>query len=68
MLACRRSKSHHTAEIIVTKFEEIVINFEIINKQLFSVVGLVFKPDRYCFIDKRFEMLMFINCNKHFKH
>ena len=45
MLACRRSKSHYTAENIVTQFEEIVISFEITNKRLFSVVGRVFKPD-----------------------
>jgi len=68
LLACGRSKGHHTAAKIVTYFEEIVINFEIINKQLFSVVGLVFKPDRCSFIDKRFEMLIFINCDKYFKH
>ena len=39
MLAGRRSKGDHTFENIVTQFEEIVIRFEITNKQLFSVVG-----------------------------
>ena len=34
MLACRR------------KFEEIISNFEIINKRILSVAGRMFKPDR----------------------
>ena len=67
-LTCRRSKSPHTAENIVTQFEEIVNSFEITSKRLFSVAGWVFKSDRCCLTDKRFETLMFINCNKHFKH
>jgi len=40
------STDHHTAENIVTQFEEIVSNFESTNKRLFSVAGRVFKPDR----------------------
>jgi len=68
MLACRRSKVHHTAENVVTQFEKIVISFEITNTQLCSVVGLVFQTNRCRIIDKIFEVLMFINCNKHFKH
>jgi len=27
-----------------------------------------FKPDRWHLTDKRFDALMFINCNKDFKH
>jgi len=50
------------------QLEEIVSNFEIINKRIFSVAGRMFKPDRPRLPDKRFEALMFINCNKDFKH
>ena len=50
------------------QLEEIVSNFEITNTQIFSVVGQIFKLDRCRFTDKRFETLMFINCNKDFKH
>ena len=32
-----------------------------------SYVRRVFKPDRCRLSDKRFENLMFIKCNKHFK-
>jgi len=28
----------------------------------------MFKPDRYGLTDKRFEALVFIDCNKDFKH
>jgi len=47
--------------------EEMVSNFEITNKRIFSVGGRMFKPDRCRLPDKRFEALMFINCNKDFK-
>jgi len=30
--------------------------------------GNLFKLDRYRLTDERFETLLFINCNKHFKH
>jgi len=45
----------------------VVSNFEMSNKRIFSVVGRMFKPDRYRLTDKRFEALMFISCNKDFK-
>ena len=66
--ACRWSRGHHTAENMVTHLEEIVIGFEFTNKWLFNVAGRVFKACRCHFIDKKFEMLMFITCNKSFKH
>ena len=47
---------------------EIVSNFEIINKRIFSVAGRMFKLDRCRLIDKIFEALMFINCTKDFKN
>jgi len=47
---------------------EIVRNFEITNKRIFSVAGRMFKPDRCCLPDKRFEALIFINCIKDSKH
>jgi len=50
------------------QFEEIVSNFEIFNKGIFSVAGRMFKPDWCRLIDKIFEALMFINCNKDFKN
>jgi len=50
------------------QFEEIVSNFKITNKRIFSVTGRMFKLDRSSLPDKRFEALMFINCNKDFKH
>ena len=46
---------------------EIVSNFEITNKRIFSVAARMFKPDRWRLIDKIFEALMFINCNEDFK-
>jgi len=46
------------------QLEGIVSNFEISNKRIFSIAGQVFKPDRCRLPDKRFETLMFINCNK----
>jgi len=49
MLACKQSKHHHTAENIVTQFEEIFSNFEIISKWLSvlldecsSLIGVVY--------------------------
>jgi len=50
-----------------SQFEEIVSNFEITNKRIFSVAERMFKPDRSCLTDKRFEALMLIKCNKDFK-
>jgi len=50
------------------QLEEIVSNFEITNKRIFSVPGRMFKPDGCQLPDKRFEALMFVNCNKDFKH
>jgi len=50
------------------QLEEIVNNFEITNKRIFSVAGRMFKPDKYRLPDERFETLMFIKCNKYFKH
>jgi len=38
------------------------------NKQIFSIASRMFKPDRCRFTDKRYEALMFVNCNKDFKH
>jgi len=55
-------------ENITTRFDEVVINFEFINKRLFSAAGRVLKPDSRRFTRERFELLMFINCNKDFKH
>jgi len=66
-MACRQFKGYHTAENIITHFEQTVINFEFTNKRLSSTAGRVFMPDRYCLTDKRFELLMLINCNKDFK-
>jgi len=56
------------AENIVTQFEEIVIHFKYANKRLFSAARQVLKPDRFHFTGKRFELLMFINCNNDSKH
>jgi len=50
------------------ELEELVSNFEINNKRVFSVAGRMFIPDRCRLTDKRFEALMFINCNIDFKH
>jgi len=47
---------------------EIVSNYEITNKRIFSVAGRIFKPDRCRFTDKRFEALMFTNCKKDFNY
>jgi len=49
------------------RLEEIVSNFKIINKRIFSVAGRMFKPDRRRLTDKRFEALMFVKCNRDFK-
>jgi len=49
------------------QLEEIVSNFEITNKRIFSVAGRMFKPCRRHLHDKRFEALMFINFNKDFQ-
>jgi len=46
-----------------SQLEEIVSNFEITIKRIFSVAGRMFKPDRCPLSDKRFEALVFINCN-----
>jgi len=51
-----------------SQLEEIVNNFKITNKRIFSVAGQMFKPGRSRLPDKRFEALMFINCNKDSKH
>jgi len=61
------SKAITLAENIVTQFGEKVSNFESANKQLFSVAGRVFKPDRCRLTNKRFETLMSVNCNEHFQ-
>jgi len=61
MLAC-------LADDCNPQLEEIVNNFEIINKQIFSVAARMFKPDWCRLTDKIFEALMFINCNKDFKY
>jgi len=45
------------------QIEEIVSNFEITNKRIFTVARRKLKPDRCRLTDKRFEALMFINCN-----
>jgi len=50
------------------QLQEIVSNFEITNKRIFSVAGRMLKPDRCRLPDKRFEVLMLINCDKDFKH
>jgi len=50
------------------QFEEIVSKIGIIIKRIFSVVGWMIKPDWCCLTDKIFDALMFINCNKDFKH
>jgi len=50
------------------QLEEIDSNFGITNQRIFIIVGRMFKPDRCCLPDKRFEALMFINANKDFKH
>jgi len=50
------------------QLREIVSNFEIINKRIFSVAGRMFKPDWCRLTDKIFEALMFINYNKDFKN
>jgi len=50
------------------QLKEIVSNFEITNKRIFSVAGQMFKPDRCRLTDKRFEALMFINFINDFKH
>jgi len=50
------------------QLEEIVSHFEITKERIFSVAGRKFKPDRCRLPYKRFEALMFINCNKDFKH
>ena len=39
--------------------EEIVNNFEITNKRIFSVVVRMFKPDRCDLPDKRLEALIY---------
>jgi len=50
------------------QLEEIVSNFEITNKRIFSAAGRMFNPDICHLPDKIFEALMFISCNKDFKH
>jgi len=50
------------------RLEEIVSNFEITNRRIFSVAGRMLKPDKFRLTDERFEALMFINCNKDPKH
>jgi len=50
------------------QFEEIISNFELADKQLFSFAGWMFKPDRCRLTDKRFEALMFVDYSKDFKH
>jgi len=61
-MLCRLADNHNP------QLEEIVSNFEIINKRIFSIAGRMFKSDRCRLTDKRFEVLMFINCNEDFKH
>jgi len=63
----RRRSNHQTYENIVIQFEEIANKFEITNKQLFSVAGRMFPPDRCRLTDKRFETLMYIDSNKDFE-
>jgi len=48
------------------QLEEIVSNFEITNKRIFSVAGQMFQPYRPRLSYKRFEVLMFTDCNKYF--
>jgi len=48
------------------QLKEMVKNFEITNKRIFSVAGRIFKPDSL--LEKRFEALTFITCGKDFKH
>jgi len=50
------------------QLEEIVRNVEVANKRIFSVARRMFIPDRCRLTDELFEALMFINCNKDFKH
>jgi len=49
---------------------EIVSNFKITDKRIFSVAGQMLKTDnsRCRLPDERFETLMFIDSNKDFKH
>jgi len=54
------------ADDLNSQLEEIVSDIEITNKRIFSAAGRIFNPDRYL-PDKRFEALIFINCNKDFK-
>jgi len=56
------SWKHHNPQ-----FYERVSNFKITNKRLFSIAVRMFKPDRCYLTNKRFEALVFINCNKDFK-
>jgi len=49
------------------QLEEIVSNFEITNKRIFSVAGRMFKRGWCRLIDKIFEALMFNSCKKDFK-
>jgi len=51
-----------------TQLEVIVSNSEITNKRILSAAGRMFRPYRCRLPDKRFEALMFINCNKDFEH
>jgi len=60
--------SYATAPDVKEKLEEIDSIFGITNKRSFSVAERMFKPDRCHLPGKRFEALMFINCNKDFKH
>ena len=50
------------------QLDEIISNFQIINKRIFSVAGRMFKPERCRLTSKRFEASMFINCNNDFEH
>jgi len=50
--------------IVARSLKKIVSSFEITNKRLYSVAGRMFKSGRCRLTDKRFEALMFINCNK----
>ena len=50
------------------QLKEIVSNFKITNKRIFSIAGRMFKPDRCRLTDKRFEAFMFIYFNKDFRH
>jgi len=51
-----------------SQLEEIVSNFEITNKRIFSAAGRMFQPKTRRLTNNRFEALMFINCDKDFKH